>query len=670
MKFDPDPFRPVYEAGAALAWILAWAGIGFWIASTGCHARVYAIPLLMVTGAALGMGHRAWSRLAFKASLKRFYLAFIRPAQLRWHRIRCPGEVFIGYGFDWQPRHTACLLHIQNQDETVFTLPDWYAWLKVPGLGRVNVFRWIEKWSGRHTGLPAQKKSGHPEARQVGKPWLHAMEPDERHLYVPDQVFEGHTLVLGTTGSGKTRWMELMLFQSVLRGDVVYIIDPKGDQGLCERARQSCIDCGRQEAFLFFHPAFPERSIRLDPLRNWTRMTQVASRLAALLPVSNETGDPFTGFAWDVLNSIVGGCVYLLKRPTLTRLRQYVINGPDHLMKQVLEKFFDEMIPGWKDRILADSHPVRPSGKTGRRQPGLHDEILSAYMDYYRSAVPEALKVTEVNALLALTEHNREHLGKMLSALVPILSQLTTDPLHDLLSPDVEDIHDPRPIFDTWKFIQGGHVVYVGLDSLSDKTVGAAIGSLLLADLASVAGAIYNYGPAPDSVEQKQVSDPGLPARRIKVFVDEAAECINGPLIQLLNKGRGAHFELEIAMQTLADLSAALGGEERARMVLGNCNNLIAFRSKDGKTQQYIVENFGQTAVAVRSESRSVSQRSGDWEGQFSGHAGLSFSESRTDRIPAATLGDLPDLHYFASVAGGRIIKGRIPIVSEAVFVD
>jgi len=131
---------------------------------------------------------------------------------------------------------------------------------------------------------------------------------------------------------------------------------------------------------------------------------------------------------------------------------------------------------------------------------------------------------------------------------------LTSGHLGRLLSPNEADHDDPRHITDTARIIRYGQVAYIGLDSLSDAMVGAALGSILLADLTAVAGDRYNYGV-------------GL--RPVNIFIDEAPEVLNDPLIQLLNKGAGANLRLALATQTFGDIVARTGSEAKARMVLG-----------------------------------------------------------------------------------------------------
>lgn len=54
-----------------------------------------------------------------------------------------------------------------------------------------------------------------------------------------------HTLILGTTGAGKTRMFDLQITQAVLRGEVVVVLDPKGDRDLKQTLFNACTLAGR-----------------------------------------------------------------------------------------------------------------------------------------------------------------------------------------------------------------------------------------------------------------------------------------------------------------------------------------------------------------------------------------------------------------------------------------
>ena len=221
------------------------------------------------------------------------------------------------------------------------------------------------------------------------------------------------------------------------------------------------------------------------------------------------------------------------------------------------------------------------------------------------------------------------------------------------LSPDPLDAIDTRPIMNLDKIVRGRHVFYVALDSLPDPAVGTALGAILLADLAALAGIRYNLGAA----------DP-----RISLFVDETAEVINQPLIQILNKGAESGIYTTCAMQTLADLAARLGSEDAARKAVGNLNNLIALRSKDRPTQDFIVETFGKTpihSIDVSIATHTTAHRPG-----FAGSIARRLRETREETIPADLLGKLPNLQYFALVSGGRLLKGRVPMLDPAADDD
>jgi conjugal transfer pilus assembly protein TraD len=465
-----------------------------------------------------------------------------------------------------------------------------------------------------------------------GAHWLHGLAREE-DVYAELSLLEGHTLIVGSTGVGKTRLFDLLIGQAIARGEPVIIIDPKGDHGLASNARKVCEALGQPDRFVYFHPAHPEKSACIDPLRNWNRRTELASRIAALIP--SETGaDPFTAFGWKVLNDIVNGLIATGQRPNLVQLRRYIEGGPDDLLLKALRRHFRERVNDWESRI------------SGFVKQYKGNQLL-AYISFYKQVVIHEAQNVDLDGLISTYEHNREHFQKMVASLIPILSMLTSAPLTELLSPDFEPGHD-RVVTDMARIIRADKVMYVGLDSLADSTVGSAIGSILLADLTAVAGDHYNYGI--DSIKP------------INVFVDEAAEVINNPTIQLLNKGRGAGFRMVIATQTFADFASRLGDENKARQVLANTNNKIALRVQDAETQKYIADGI------PKIKARSMMVRYGHnvdtaIHDTYSASYQEQAVEEEADLIPPAIISELPPLHFFARLSGGMTIKGRLPIL-------
>ena len=72
------------------------------------------------------------------------------------------------------------------------------------------------------------------------------------------------------------------------------------------------------------------------------------------------------------------------------------------------------------------------------------------------------------------------------------------------------------------RVVEGGDILYLGLDALPDATVAGALGSIILADLTAYAGKRYNRG------------ESGTDVKAVSLFVDETANVINGPMIELL----------------------------------------------------------------------------------------------------------------------------------------
>ena len=139
-------------------------------------------------------------------------------------------------------------------------------------------------------------------------------------------------------------------------------------------------------------------------------------------------------------------------------------------------------------------------------------------------------------------------------------------------------------------------------------------------------------------------------------------------MIQMMNKGRGAGFQVTIATQSFPDFTARTGSKDKARQVLANTNNLIALRLKDGETQEYVTESFGQTIIRQVMHTQNTNAIAGDRDvTNWTGGYGERLIENEMPLFPADLLGQLPNLEFIASVSGGRIIKGRLPIINSKI---
>ncbi|WP_229410277.1 conjugative transfer system coupling protein TraD [Massilia sp. YMA4] len=478
-------------------------------------------------------------------------------------------------------------------------------------------------------------------------PYVHGVEQTEKPLYRPLQNLEGGTLVVGTTQAGKGVMFSWLIAQAIRRGDIVIILDPKNSKRLKRIVEHACRVYRGPDTFLWFHPAFPETGIRIDFTFNWQKPTEIASRIQAILPP--DTAGAFSAFGWDAINVVVQGLVDLEERPNLVKLTRYIEGGIEPVLEETLRRLMLQLHgTQWRQVSEVARHLERGhKGQIKSTSPVATAELLGL-VEYYERYVPIGQREKVIDSQLRVFRHNREHYQKITANLLPILSMLTSGDLGRTLSPDPLDRDDERPIMNFEKIERAGHVLYMCLDSLPDSSVASAIGALALADFAARAGMLYNLGQY----------------RRVALFVDEVSNVINTPLIEILNKGAEGGVYTTVALQTLADLAQRLGSENAARMALGNLNNIFAFRTKDRLTQDYIVETFGKTGIHSLRVAQTMA--SDTHVGDFTATTSTQLSEALEETVPADILGKLPNIQYFASVSGGRLMKGRLRLLDTA----
>lgn len=482
----------------------------------------------------------------------------------------------------------------------------------------------------------------------TGAFWIHGLGDKEKDIYRKIKDYEGHTLVAGVTGAGKTRTIDTVVAQLLMRKDEPLImLDPKNDDDARENIRKICEEEGRP--FYYFHPAFPEKSCRIDALHSWARVTQVSDRIKSIIPGA-ESGDgaTFANIIWNVVNAIASCLVIIGERPSIVSFRNYMTQEKmDDLIIRTIETYAADVLQDWHQYYAPYASkkyeiPSRRGGVDSRMQ-----RVLSM-MYFYNEVVAVKKPNPEIQELINIRLNDREHLNKLIASLFPVLSMLSSGGLDDLLSP-TPDPDDDRPIINTKQIVDNKAVLWMGLDTLSDKTVGAMIGSIILSDLTSVAGGRYNFGKKKGPL-------------KVNLVVDEAAELINDPMIAMLNKSRGAGFRNFLLTQTLADFIARLGSLEKARMAIGNINNNIVLRLKDGDTSRYFSDDLPEVLIRKMGTQYQTNVGHNPLD-QFGGRYGETMQEEYKPIVPSWLYGVLPDLHYMANFTGGALIKGRLPIL-------
>lgn len=609
-------WRPAYEGVTVIAWMCAFGWVT-WLYFANHLPLSWCSVLWTLSGAFLiKRTYETLKVLTARASLSGSKVTFMTFKELAKIMKGHSDDLWLGFGFRWWPEHSQRLYELMKLDWTKLQLPSWLCRLLLP------------------------KKALPVEA--AGLPIIHGVSDTDESLFRPLKNFEGGLCLCGTTQAGKGVYLSHLVAQAIARGDVVIVIDPKHSSRLKDNILNACRASGRDDP-LTFHPAFPDTGVRLDPMHSFTNATEIASRIRQAFPPNMD--ESFANFAWMAVNAIAQGLIALEIRPTLPLIAKYVRLGIYDLLEPLLERHAREFAtPDWQ------KHYFELKEKAGRPPMPTVSERLMVLVALYETELHQIAPDPAIDGLIEVFRHNREHYSKITASLLPILSMLTTGKLADSLSPTLTDPHDTRPVMNLEKVISGGHVLYIGLDSMPNPTVASTLAGIWLADLANIAGRRYNLGVS------------ALNSKRISLFIDEVSNVINVPLIEILNKGAESGIQTTCAMQTIADLAHRMGSVEAAHVVLGNLNNLIALRTKDQMTQRFVVETLGKTYIA--NQTLSINNRASD-NLSPDYHSGLTrqMNTELEPIFPPEFLGKLPNCEAIVQVSAGYVYKTRCPIL-------
>ncbi|MFI0460270.1 MAG: type IV conjugative transfer system coupling protein TraD, partial [Candidatus Thiodiazotropha endolucinida] len=441
---------------------------------------------------------------------------------------------------------------------------------------------------------------------------------------------------------------EILITQDIRRGDVVIVFDPKGDAGLLRRVYAEAKQAGRTKDFYMFHLGFPQVSARYNAIGNFSRITEVATRIANQLP-SEGNSAAFKEFAWRFVNIIARALVALNRRPDYQQVRRH-INDIEPLFTEYAEAHLDTHgVEDWKEQVEELSSKISernlPSALRGRSKEAI------ALMRHLQA---QDLYDPVLDGLVSAFKYDKTYFDKIVSSVGPLMEKLTTGNIAELISPDYLDQNDTRPIFEWMEVIRRKGIVYVGLDALTDTTVASAVGNSMFADLVSVAGHIYKHG-----VDGESIDTPPT----ISMHADEFNELIGDEFVPLLNKAGGAGFQVTAYTQTWSDVVARIGNRVKAGQVAGNFNTMIMLRVKELATAEMLTDQLPKVEVFTLMSVSGVNDSSEPGSGiDFSSRNEDRISVSEVPLLTPAELITLPKGQAFALLEGGQLWKIRMPL--------
>ncbi|MFB4355975.1 type IV conjugative transfer system coupling protein TraD [Pantoea sp. BS_4] len=566
--------------------------------------------------------------------------------------------LFLGKGFQWSPRHTQRLMEARRPECEIYVQPSVM----------YRMARELEKkmeyslpWLCRLTSADSALNPFRPLPPVGGSSVYHGVEPDEVNVMSDLGERVGHMLVMGTTRVGKTRLAELLITQDIRRRnaagefEVVIVFDPKGDADLLRRMYAESHRAGRQDNFWVFHLGWPDISARYNAVGRFSRISEVASRVAGQLSGEGNSA-AFREFAWRFVNIITRALVALGQRPDYSLILRYVTNIGElyeTYVDNLLSEKAPELVASMQAKIalpLADRDlPRHLQGRENGKKIWALEQVLGS---------PEGKKLWDpvLDGLRSAVQYDRTYFDKIVASLLPLLEKLTTGKTAALLAPDYNDLSDPRPILDWHNIIKSRGVVYVGLDALSDPVVAAAVGNSMFADLVSEGGHIYKFGLGDEG-------DKKAGKTVINLHCDEFNELMGDEFIPLINKGGGAGFQVTAYTQTLSDIEARIGNAAKASQVIGNFNSLVMLRVREKNTAMLMTDQLPEVGVYQKTLTSGVTDVSRPGEGtDFNSNVNDQVTLVKVPMISPSDIINLPKGQAFALLEGGRLWKIRMPL--------
>lgn len=426
---------------------------------------------------------------------------------------------------------------------------------------------------------------------------MHGLNP---HLVEWGDI-SNHALVLGTTRMGKTKLMLNIIYQNIMRGDNVLVIDPKGGEGLevLNKMVDFLVEAKRLDDFLYINPFMPKATEYFNPLFNLSD-DEIASLIASLLYPNEDTDSKFyCGYVETILKALLYSLSYLeAVADAQHTLRDKIIEEQLERYRMITMRYpIKKGVPFDLVKELDDRTPLLPETEIPifNRSFITFRDILF-YVDRQNlSTLAKAVEIMKSNdpetemlrnqALLQVKKFLRlpdEFNEKISMSLTNFLSSLSTGVLGNMLC-----TIKINPIAMRLQNHNAGTIILMHPTPLKAKQTAEHLVQIVLKSIESLYGNVSLTGRA-------------IHNKRLYLHLDEGESALYKGIQGVLNKGAGLGQTMFVYTQSVADLEHKLGAT-LAQVAKDSMNTIFVFKMNDASSKANVVRMFGTQVVMEHS---------------------------------------------------------------------
>lgn len=369
----------------------------------------------------------------------------------------------------------------------------------------------------------------------IGEGFLLSDTKKEKYgpIFYNEENRSGHFFGLGTTRVGKTRLIEAMGYQDIMRGYSSVFIDPKGDWELFARIYHSAKMAGRLKDLMFVSPFYPEISNKLNIMSSYYLDDELINHIVSGIPIG---GDAFYwNVAYEVSAALVRAKLLLKSAMPLAARRPLNMNEiSQSATYSAIQKLLDDI-----------------SGIDGVDEQSKRNVILS---------------------LEQILESPQDNFSRISKSLKTTISQLTQGNIGKIIGSNYSNAFIDR--------IERGEgaILYVQTGSLLTRQSSYTLARVIVSMIQALAGRLY--------AQDKKLKRP------MSLYLDEFSNVVYMGIEDLFNKAGGANIWINAFTQNFADIIAEVGAD-KAQKIAGNMNAKLCMRLAEADSAARVGEMGG-----------------------------------------------------------------------------